>query len=149
MARYGGGGGGYNNRRQQQPFFEMPLRVNINSGNDAVTAAEARLRSIVEQYVGDLGDEHRQAAEEAVAGITFTTDLAEAVADADLVVEAVPETLELKQGLYARLAAAAPERTIFATNSSTLLPSQLADATGRPEKFLALHFAMWRARKAA
>jgi len=114
--------------------------------DDAVTAAEARLRSIVEQYVGDLGDEHRQAAEEAVAGIAFTTDLAEAVADADLVVEAVPETLELKQGVYARLAAAAPEHTIFATNSSTLLPSQLADATGRPEKFLALHFAnhIWR-----
>jgi 3-hydroxybutyryl-CoA dehydrogenase len=62
------------------------------------------------------------------------------------VVEAVPETLELKQGVYARLAAAAPEHTIFATNSSTLLPSQLADATGRPEKFLALHFAnhIWR-----
>ncbi|WP_314102074.1 3-hydroxyacyl-CoA dehydrogenase [uncultured Frigoribacterium sp.] len=114
--------------------------------DDAVTAAEARLRSIVEQYVGDLGDEHRQAAEEAVAGIALTTDLAEAVADADLVVEAVPETLELKQGVYARLAAAAPEHTIFATNSSTLLPSQLADATGRPEKFLALHFAnhIWR-----
>jgi len=114
--------------------------------DDAVTAAEARLRSIVEQYVGDLGDEHRQAAEEAVAGIAFTTDLAEAVADADLVVEAVPETLELKQGVYARLAAAAPEHTVFATNSSTLLPSQLADATGRPEKFLALHFAnhIWR-----
>jgi 3-hydroxyacyl-CoA dehydrogenase len=114
--------------------------------DDAVTAAEARLRSIVEQYVADLGDEHRQAAEEAVAGIAFTTDLAEAVADADLVVEAVPETLELKQGVYAQLAAAAPEHTVFATNSSTLLPSQLADATGRPEKFLALHFAnhIWR-----
>jgi 3-hydroxyacyl-CoA dehydrogenase len=114
--------------------------------DDAVAAAEARLRSIVEQYVADLGDDHRQAAEEAVAGIAFTSDLAEAVADADLVVEAVPENLELKQGVYAKLAAAAPEHTIFATNSSTLLPSQLADATGRPEKFLALHFAnhIWR-----
>ncbi|WP_209559353.1 3-hydroxyacyl-CoA dehydrogenase [Frigoribacterium sp. PvP032] len=114
--------------------------------DDAVTAAEARLRSIVEQYVADLGDDHRQAAEEAVAGIALTTDLAEAVADADLVVEAVPETLELKQGVYAKLAAAAPEHTVFATNSSTLLPSQLADATGRPGKFLALHFAnhIWR-----
>jgi 3-hydroxyacyl-CoA dehydrogenase len=114
--------------------------------DDAVAAAEARLRSIVEQYVADLGDDHRQAAEEAVAGIAFTTDLAEAVADADLVVEAVPENLELKQGVYAKLAAAAPEHTVFATNSSTLLPSQLADATGRPEKFLALHFAnhIWR-----
>ncbi|MER2108445.1 MAG: 3-hydroxyacyl-CoA dehydrogenase NAD-binding domain-containing protein [Solibacillus sp.] len=46
----------------------------------------------------------------------------------------------MKQKLYTKLAAVAPEKTIFATNSSTLLPSQFAASTGRPDKFLALHF---------
>ena len=56
-------------------------------------------------------------------------------------IEAAPELLELKRELSTRLAKVAPERTIFATNSSTLLPSDLADYTGRPDRFLALHFA--------
>ena len=68
------------------------------------------------------------------------------VADADLVIEAVPEVLAIKEDTYRKLATAAPERTIFATNSSTLLPSDLKDVTGRPDRFLALHFAnqIWR-----
>ena len=60
--------------------------------------------------------------------------------------EAVPEQLALKREVYARLGAAAPAHTIFASNSSTLLPSAMADATGRPACFLALHFGneIWR-----
>lgn len=118
----------------------IPVRA-WDVDEQAVTAAQARLQSILEQYLADTGKENRSSAEEAIAQITFTTDLASAVADADLVVEAVPEALELKLKLYKQLGAAAPEHTIFATNSSTLLPSQLADATGRPDRFLALHFA--------
>ena len=78
--------------------------------------------------------------------IKLTTDLAEAAADADLVIEAVPEVPEIKTSTYEKLAQVAPEHTIFATNSSTLLPSSFMDATGRPDKFLALHFAnhIWR-----
>jgi 3-hydroxybutyryl-CoA dehydrogenase len=75
------------------------------------------------------------------AGLRLTSDLAAAVADADLVIEAVPESIDLKRDVYRQLAAVAPERTIFATNSSTLLPSDLADDTGRPDRFLALHYA--------
>jgi 3-hydroxyacyl-CoA dehydrogenase len=77
----------------------------------------------------------------ALGRITYTSNLGEAVKDADLVVESAPERLQLKRDLYTQLAPLAPEQTIFVTNSSTLLPSQLADATGRPERFLALHFA--------
>lgn len=80
-------------------------------------------------------------ADAALHAIRLTSNLADAVADADLVIEAVPENLELKRGIYTRLAALAPERTIFATNSSTLLPSDLKEFTGRPDRFLALHYA--------
>ncbi|GAA1364477.1 3-hydroxyacyl-CoA dehydrogenase [Arthrobacter rhombi] len=84
--------------------------------------------------------------EAALQNLHLTTDLAEAVGDADLVIEAVPEKIEVKRRLYTELADLAPSRTIFATNSSTLLPSDLKDFTGRPGKFLALHYAnhVWR-----
>ncbi|WP_317229115.1 3-hydroxyacyl-CoA dehydrogenase [Clavibacter sp. MX14-G9D] len=107
----------------------------------ALEAARGRLDAIVAQFVADAGEDHRAAATEAAAGIALTSDLAAAVADADLVIEAVPERLELKQDVYRRIADAAPARTVFATNSSTLLPSAIADSTGRPDRFLALHFA--------
>ena len=70
----------------------------------------------------------------------FSSDLAQAVADADLVIEAVPEVIAIKTELYEQLGKVAPEKTIFATNTSTLVPSQFAEATGRPARFLALHF---------
>ena len=107
----------------------------------ALEAARGRLDAIVAQFVADAGEDHRAAATEAAAGIALTSDLAAAVADADLVIEAVPERLELKQDVYRRIADSAPARTVFATNSSTLLPSAIADSTGRPDRFLALHFA--------
>ncbi|PZE87085.1 3-hydroxyacyl-CoA dehydrogenase [Curtobacterium sp. MCBD17_032] len=114
--------------------------------DDAVSSGRRRLDAVVEQYLGDVGEDQRPAAEDAVARITFATDLGQAVADAGLVIEAVPELLELKRDVYQRLAAVAPVETVFATNSSTLLPSAIADATGRPDRFLALHFAnhVWR-----
>lgn len=85
-------------------------------------------------------------AEAAYTGLRLTTDLAEAVQDADLVVEAMAENLHQKLDFFAQMAPLLPEKTIVATNSSTLLPSAMADSTGRPEKFLALHFAnnIWK-----
>lgn len=73
--------------------------------------------------------------------LSFTTDIAAAVAAADLVIEAVPEVPEIKTTVYQQLAPHLREHTLIATNSSTLLPSEFADATGRPDKFCALHFA--------
>lgn len=85
-------------------------------------------------------------AKKAYESIVFCTDLAAAVKDADLVIEALSENPQEKAEFYGRLSQYLPEKTIIATNSSTLLPSMLADYTGRPERFLALHFAnnIWR-----
>ncbi|MRX71240.1 3-hydroxyacyl-CoA dehydrogenase [Bacillus lacus] len=107
---------------------------------EAVSRAKDRIQNLKSYYQRDLGatDEELSAAFDRVS---FFTDLSEAVADADLVIEAVPEIVKIKTEFYEKLGKAAPEKTIFATNSSTLLPSQFAEATGRPEKFLALHFA--------
>jgi 3-hydroxybutyryl-CoA dehydrogenase len=117
--------------------------VAYDIGDEQIAVARARFDGLAATYLTPQGlrGATEQTTQEALRRVAFSTDLAEAVADADLVVEAVPESLELKRDLYARLAPLLPERTVLATNSSTLLPSDLVDATGRPEKFLALHFA--------
>lgn len=76
-----------------------------------------------------------------LARLSYSTDLAFAVKDADLISESVPENVEIKTVFYQELAKVAPKKTIFTTNSSTTVPSDYATFTGRPEKFLALHFA--------
>ncbi|BBE31018.1 3-hydroxybutyryl-CoA dehydrogenase [Tepiditoga spiralis] len=73
--------------------------------------------------------------------LSYTTNLEEAVKNADLVSESIPEVSEIKKTFYSNLSKVAPEKTIFTTNSSTMLPSMFANETKRPEKFLALHFA--------
>lgn len=85
----------------------------------------------------------QQEIDETFSRLSYTTNLADAVRNADLISESVPENLEIKKAFYVDLAKVAPEKTIFTTNSSTLLPSQYAEETGRPTKFLALHFANW------
>ena len=85
-------------------------------------------------------------ARDALARIHGSSDLAEAVREADVVIESIPEKLDLKRDVYARLGRLAPEKTIFASNTSMLLPSELAASTGRPERFVAMHFAneIWK-----
>ncbi|WP_105565432.1 3-hydroxyacyl-CoA dehydrogenase [Microbacterium halophytorum] len=97
-------------------------------------------------YLRDLPDATPEKLDAAVSRIRATSDLADAVSDADLVIEAVPERLDIKRDTWAKVSAAAPGKTVFATNSSTLLPSDIVSAVDRPAKFLALHFAneVWR-----
>jgi 3-hydroxybutyryl-CoA dehydrogenase len=83
----------------------------------------------------------QQQIDETNARLSYTTDMAEAVKDADIVSESVPESVEIKTSFYTELGKLAPEKTIFTSNSSTTVPSEYAAVTGRPEKFLALHFA--------
>jgi 3-hydroxyacyl-CoA dehydrogenase len=110
----------------------------------ALRVGRGRLDAFAQAAAGEVPD--ADAYRGAPDRIRLTTDLADAVRQADLVIEAVPERLELKRDVWARVGAAAPASTVFATNSSSLLPSAIADATGRPERFLALHFAnhIWR-----
>ena len=78
--------------------------------------------------------------------IKLELDMKKALEDADLVIESMAEDFEAKKNLYLKMASLLPEKTIVVTNSSTMLPSKLAKYTGRPDKFLALHFAnsIWK-----
>ncbi|KQY38089.1 MULTISPECIES: 3-hydroxyacyl-CoA dehydrogenase [Nocardia] len=112
----------------------------------ALTAARTRFDGLAAVYQQDVAGADASNTTATAAAITLTTDLAAAAAEADLIIEAVPEVLEIKRELYGKLGALAPERAVFATNSSTLLPSDIVAYTGRPDRFLALHFAnhVWK-----
>jgi 3-hydroxybutyryl-CoA dehydrogenase len=79
-------------------------------------------------------------AETILERIAATTDPKIAAADVDLVSESVPEDPALKERVFSLFGRLCPPHTVFTTNTSTLLPSMIAPATGRPEKFLAFHF---------
>ncbi|TQJ36279.1 3-hydroxyacyl-CoA dehydrogenase [Arthrobacter sp. SLBN-122] len=108
---------------------------------DALAKARDRFTRLAGIYRAQVAGASEGKTEAALANLRLTADLGDAVVDADLVIEAVPELLELKRDVYRKLAELAPAKAIFATNSSTLLPSDLKDFTGRPDRFLALHYA--------
>ncbi|MGQ9824007.1 MAG: 3-hydroxyacyl-CoA dehydrogenase family protein [Desulfotomaculales bacterium] len=81
-----------------------------------------------------------ETARRARANISFTLSLEEAAGDADFVIEAILEKLDLKRELFARLDKIAPPHAILVTNSSFIVSSKIADATGRPEKVCNMHF---------
>ncbi len=74
------------------------------------------------------------------ARITPVVDLKEAVKDAELVIEVVPEIMDLKKKVYAELDKVADPKVIFASNTSTLPITEIANTTSRPEKFIGIHF---------
>jgi len=82
----------------------------------------------------------KESVESIMERIKTTISLAEAVKDADLVIEAVPEILDLKKKVFSDIEKYAPEHTIFATNTSSLSVTELASAAKRPYKFIGLHF---------
>src|SRR5262245_34180690 len=105
--------------------------------DEIVNTGRKRFADLAARYEREVAGAARGRAEAALARITYTSSLTDAVRDADLVIESAPERLDVKRELFAKLSPLAPERTIFATNTSTLLPSALADVTGRPDRFLA------------
>ena len=124
--------------------FQCALHGHDTVMYDIDEAALARCKKVHDQ-IGRAVREALGTSREGIAAahgrISYTTDLAGAAAQADLVSESVPENPGLKRKVFAELGKLCPPRTIFTTNSSTLLPSEIAGASGRPERFLALHFA--------
>jgi len=84
--------------------------------------------------------------EKAYKGLKLELDMKAAVKDADIIIESVAEEVNEKIAFYKTLAPLMSEKTILVTNSSTLLPSQFAKYSGRPDKYLSLHFAnaIWK-----
>ena len=78
--------------------------------------------------------------EETLKRIHPTLDIKEAVTDADLIIEAVPENVELKKKMYREVEKFAPEDALIGSNTSSISITELASATRRPERFCGMHF---------
>ncbi len=101
--------------------------------------AESTIHKNLDKGVA-LGKVDPHAAAQARTGLTVHTELGEAVANADLVIEAIPEEMVLKVETFAAVAALSPAHTLFASNTSALSITEMAAASGRPERFAGMHF---------
>jgi 3-hydroxybutyryl-CoA dehydrogenase len=105
---------------------------------------------VLDRAVGELtgrmesqvakGRRSAEAVDAALGRLSTSAVLDESVADVDLVIEAVVERLPVKRDLFTRLDFLCPARTVLASNSSSFVPSAMAHATARPDRFLNLHF---------
>lgn len=93
------------------------------------------LNKLVEKQKLSQGD-----ADSIFARITPKVDLKDALKDADLLIEAVPEDMNLKKKVYAEIDSLADQKTLYASNTSTLPITDMAALTSRPDRFIGLHF---------
>ena len=126
-----------------KPKLERFKNIYVDTLEKMKTDANAYCRGLSKKTdLSDIEiDELKQNAEDAYNNIKLTTSYDEAASGADLIIEAIAENPEQKIAFYQELAKHMDEETILVTNSSTLLPSMFAEYTGRPEKYLSLHFA--------
>ncbi|BBO74678.1 3-hydroxybutyryl-CoA dehydrogenase [Desulfosarcina widdelii] len=107
--------------------------------DDFLAAARRRVDRLADRFIARkrLAEEQK---ESLLARMAYTSDAEAAAAKADIVTESVPEDPALKGKIFGQFNRLCPERTIFTTNTSSLVPSMFAEATGRPDRFLAFHF---------
>jgi 3-hydroxybutyryl-CoA dehydrogenase len=105
----------------------------------AVERALGTIRANLQKGV-ERGKVTAEVRDTALDALSEARDVRTAAADADLVIEAVPERMDLKRAIFAELDAAAPAHAILATNTSSLSVSRIAEATERPAQVVGLHF---------
>ena len=116
--------------------FDVRLQdVSIEVLENAVESIEKDMSKAVER---DKLDE--EAMREGLERLSTTEDLKVAVSEADLVIEAVPEKMDLKLEIFGKLDEWCPDRAVLATNTSTMSPTEIAAGTYRPGRCIAMHF---------
>jgi len=110
--------------------------INENALSNAKKYITAGLEKI--EFKGKLG--HGLTANSLINKLSTSKNLITSVKEADFIVEAIPEVMELKQGLFKELGEYAPERAVLATNTSTMSISKIAEASNRPEQVIGMHF---------
>ena len=107
---------------------------------DVVQSGLSKVKANLQKGV-DRGKVSQEAMDAALANLhAAPADLAEAAAGMDLVVEAVPERMELKQSIFGTLGASCPEHAILASNTSSLSVTDIAQSSGRPARVIGMHF---------
>jgi enoyl-CoA hydratase/3-hydroxyacyl-CoA dehydrogenase len=123
-----------------QAFASGGFKVTLNDVSaEAVAKGLERIRKPLEKRVAE-GKMPQAELDGLMGRLAAQPDLKLAVADADLVVEAVFEDLKVKTDLFAKLDGLAPAKTLLATNTSSFYVQQMAAATKRPDRVVGLHF---------
>ena len=143
--------------------YDTTILIRVEDKKQSIKKSLEKLKNTYVETLTDMTPKHNWArgladtnnfnreksieqAENAINNIKIETDQKKALEDADLVIESITENIEIKKNLYNQIANLLPEKTVIVTNSSTLLPSKMADSTKRPNKFLSMHFAnaIWK-----
>ena len=122
-------------------------QISVQAGHDTVAREVSpelgeRGRATIERYLTrgvEKGRMSQQDRDAALARLSLTTELAD-LADCDLVIEAVLEELDLKRRVFEELDRVTRPDAVLATNTSALSVSEIAEATGRPERVVGMHF---------
>nr|WP_285857833.1 3-hydroxyacyl-CoA dehydrogenase [Neobacillus cucumis] len=116
--------------------FEVTLQ---DISNEAIENAREYIETLIKKSV-EKGFVQLEQGADAKKNLSYTTELQEAVSQTDLVIEAALEIMELKINIFKQLDELAPAHVILATNTSTMSPTEIAAATGRPDQCIAMHF---------
>lgn len=125
----------------QCALFGKDVRVfiGVEDPPESLDAVKKRQKDYLDMLIGK-GMISQKKADEASARITFDTDIERICKGVDLVSESVLEAVPVKQAVWSRFAPYLPKDAILSSNTSTLVTSLYADASGAPERFLAWHF---------
>lgn len=122
-----------------QAFASAGFSVCVNDMNDEILdRAKSRLVGGLTKRV-ERGKIEKEAADAIINAISYTTDQQRA-AEADLVLEAIVENVQIKRELFKKLDGICPESTVFATNTSSISITEIASATARQDRFIGMHF---------
>ena len=111
----------------------------VDVKESALESANKEIQGILEKGIA-LGKVTQEQASACEKNLTYGLDLDKAARNADLIIEAVPEKAELKRHVFETVDQAARPHCLFATNTSTMSPTEIASFAKRPEKTIAMHF---------
>jgi len=111
------------------------VEISEERAEAAMSTIEKNLDRMVDK---EKIDPHRKV--KTLENISTSTSLEDAVADVDLIVEAIPENFELKRDIFLKIDESAPEHAILSSNTSSISITKLASVTGRPEQVIGMHF---------
>jgi 3-hydroxybutyryl-CoA dehydrogenase len=107
--------------------------------NELLQKAKTRIHQDLQKGV-EIGKIKADVMEATLRRLSLETDLEKAAGEADLIIEAVPERIDLKLQIFERLDKACPKHTVLASNTSALSITEMAGATKRPQQFIGMHF---------
>lgn len=111
----------------------------LDVNDEALQNAEKEINEIFQKSkkYGKLSDEQIA---QGKANLTYTIDFGQGVSNADLIIEAVPEKADIKKTVFEQMEKYAPSTCYFATNTSTMSPTEIASYAQRPDRTIAMHF---------